>query len=513
MRKHKLAAVTLVLSMLTVGLASCGAEPAVSQSTENSAGSTVSVSTEKTETSTETAPAQSESSTEEKKTEDSETEKSETENCEVEREGSESEKEDDLIYYDYYTDYTPAMDTGIYKYATVAEDLAWTLDGGILTVTGNGAIPNFEKGAKNRPWQEAKNTATEVWIGEGITRIGDRAFQGFKNLTYAHIPENVESIGQWAFQNCEILDNVYVPENTWMDTGAFDNTLAEKGIRAQESLYYLNSPFYEELIAVEPSDNLRQTMIDIAYSQECYHEGNSVKDLCGLNGVGNDDFSEYGRVLGSLGKPWCSEFASWCVRMTGLPYNRLNSSRGANAATFTEDTTAKYYTWADTEYGGGDYEFLVGDILLWNWPVEECAPDESLSHASILMYINENDNGTLTFHVIEGNTDDGVCESDYELDRNTGILTDGEGFLAYTVSPDFESPNEQINLIFNCNGGTCDRYFKTVYVGGMYGPLPEPVRDGYMFDGWYTDPERGEYVGMYYEVKKGSTDTLFAHWY
>lgn len=512
-RKMTRVSALAVIAIIAASLSACGAKPETA-SVQGQA-SAVSLSTEnKTETVTETkTETTSESKTETVTETKEETVTSTVTEPEPDPVTSTVEDESDEIFYEYYVDYTPADDTGFYKYATVATDLSWSLENGILTVNGNGAIPNFEKGATDRPWQEAKKTATEIWIGEGITRIGDRAFQGFQNVTYVHIPSTVESIGQWAFQNCYALENAYVFETTWMDTGAFDSTPAEKEILSQESLYYLNSPFYLKLVALEPSGDLRFDLIDIACSQEGYHEGNRVKDIIGLNSVGNDDFSEYGRVLGSLGRAWCSEFASWCVRMTGLPTDRLNSSRGANAATFTEDTTAGYYTWADTEYGNGDYEFLVGDILLWNWKLEECAYDESLSHTSILMYIDEHDDGTATFHVVEGNTDDSVCESDYELDLSTGILTDGDGFLAFIVSPDFESPNESITVTFDPTGGTVDRTEKTVYPGGMYGPLPEPVLDGYMFDGWYTEPEGGDYIGMYKEVGEDAPPVLYAHWY
>jgi uncharacterized repeat protein (TIGR02543 family) len=52
----------------------------------------------------------------------------------------------------------------------------------------------------------------------------------------------------------------------------------------------------------------------------------------------------------------------------------------------------------------------------------------------------------------------------------------------------------------------------TLSDGDVYGALPTPLREGYTFDGWFTDPTAGEEVTAD-TVFSGSADqTLYAHW-
>ena len=52
----------------------------------------------------------------------------------------------------------------------------------------------------------------------------------------------------------------------------------------------------------------------------------------------------------------------------------------------------------------------------------------------------------------------------------------------------------------------------TVIFGDAYGELPEPTREGYTFDGWYTAETGGELVEADTEVSDKSDHTLYAHW-
>ena len=55
-----------------------------------------------------------------------------------------------------------------------------------------------------------------------------------------------------------------------------------------------------------------------------------------------------------------------------------------------------------------------------------------------------------------------------------------------------------------------DRY---VGKGQTYGELPTPAkREGYIFDGWYTDPEGGDYVSSKTKFTLDNNQTLYAHW-
>lgn len=67
-------------------------------------------------------------------------------------------------------------------------------------------------------------------------------------------------------------------------------------------------------------------------------------------------------------------------------------------------------------------------------------------------------------------------------------------------------------VTFNANGGTVSTKSKEVYFGGTYGTLPEPERDGYIFQGWYTDSLGGVKVTATAKVGTAADHSLYARW-
>ena len=80
-------------------------------------------------------------------------------------------------------------------------EVSWTLtDAGVLTVSGTGAMADYEDAFDGTPWN--CYDITSVVIGSGVTSIGDNAFGDCYNLASVSIPASVTSIGYHAFQNC-----------------------------------------------------------------------------------------------------------------------------------------------------------------------------------------------------------------------------------------------------------------------------------------------------------------------
>lgn len=70
-----------------------------------------------------------------------------------------------------------------------------------------------------------------------------------------------------------------------------------------------------------------------------------------------------------------------------------------------------------------------------------------------------------------------------------------------------------ILVILNPMGGELSgTYFVRVYFGQPYGTLPDPTRDGYTFDGWYTAPIAGTRITPQTPVDNPDDHTLYAHW-
>lgn len=69
-------------------------------------------------------------------------------------------------------------------------------------------------------------------------------------------------------------------------------------------------------------------------------------------------------------------------------------------------------------------------------------------------------------------------------------------------------------LTFDPNGGRISPYSaeKKIYSGAVYGELPEPIREGYAFLGWFTEPEGGTKLQPTDMVTVIDDQTVYAHW-
>ncbi|MBQ7850646.1 MAG: leucine-rich repeat domain-containing protein [Clostridia bacterium] len=77
-------------------------------------------------------------------------------------------------------------------------DLPDELDGRPLTVIGAGAMRHMDR-------------LEEVFLPEGLRRIGDYAFYEDENLRVVSIPHGTRRIGMHAFDGCTQLRHVFVP--------------------------------------------------------------------------------------------------------------------------------------------------------------------------------------------------------------------------------------------------------------------------------------------------------------
>jgi len=100
-----------------------------------------------------------------------------------------------------------------------ADGLKWTLNShGQLTVTGTGDMPDG-----SRPWNRYQDRIASVVIGEGITRVGSYAFDGYHAITAVTLPESLVSIGYDAFWNCSLTSVTLGSSIRSVEPGAFMN--------------------------------------------------------------------------------------------------------------------------------------------------------------------------------------------------------------------------------------------------------------------------------------------------
>lgn len=93
------------------------------------------------------------------------------------------------------------------------KELLWQMDtSGTLTITGTGPMTDYTVD-QQAPWYKKLDAVRAVKIGDGVTTIGSRAFQGCTNLTDVTIPQSVTTIGIAAFYLCGDLTEVTLPRS------------------------------------------------------------------------------------------------------------------------------------------------------------------------------------------------------------------------------------------------------------------------------------------------------------
>lgn len=93
---------------------------------------------------------------------------------------------------------------------TCGENLTWTLNDGVLTISGTGAMTDY--GSSNSPFLDRTDIQSVV-IKSGVTSIGNRAFCSCTKLVNITIPDSVTRIGYNAFESCENLTSVTLPNS------------------------------------------------------------------------------------------------------------------------------------------------------------------------------------------------------------------------------------------------------------------------------------------------------------
>ena len=122
------------------------------------------------------------------------------------------------------------------------ENCIWKIEDTVFTFYTNGCMEDYSEnryGIIETPWAVYRTTAKTVNIKEGVTRIGNNAFNDFSNLRTLTLPSTIKEIGNYAFEQCVYLKNFTLPEGlSDIGDGAFRKCKAitkivlPKGIRA-----------------------------------------------------------------------------------------------------------------------------------------------------------------------------------------------------------------------------------------------------------------------------------------
>ncbi len=105
--------------------------------------------------------------------------------------------------------------------ATDVSSISWTLENGVLTISGDGDMPSYSSSSP-APWASDRYYISSVVVEEGITSISTQAFAMFYSLTSVTLPQSLKKIGEAAFYGAYCLESIEIPESMeTIDIGAF----------------------------------------------------------------------------------------------------------------------------------------------------------------------------------------------------------------------------------------------------------------------------------------------------
>lgn len=89
------------------------------------------------------------------------------------------------------------------------DGITWSLDGGTLTISGNGPMYDFEEGAA--PWAAYKDQITSVVLSGNVTTVGTYAFKDYDAITSVDFGSALHTLGANSFAQCDGLTSISLP--------------------------------------------------------------------------------------------------------------------------------------------------------------------------------------------------------------------------------------------------------------------------------------------------------------
>jgi len=265
--------------------------------------------------------------------------------------------------------FTATADSG------TAGSLSWTLSSDKkLTITGSGAMPDFKAGisgfgqvvSSTSPWSPYYHLVTEIYVGNGITRIGDYAFVYFDRAKTVRLPDSVTAFGDYAFYRMHDLINLNMPAglNTIGKYSLADmcyNVGCLLDCKLPEGLTSIDSfAFYSTDIRRLTLPASLKTIGDGAFylnnrlSQVVYQGTQSQWSQVSL-GAGNDPLTNaqwyYGGEPGTAASGSCGKNVTWTLSQSGVltirgsgPMADYESAR--NGSNWAYNSTAPWGTYS-----------------------------------------------------------------------------------------------------------------------------------------------------------------------
>ena len=262
---------------------------------------------------------------------------------------------------------------------TCGENLTWTLNKGVLTISGTGAMDDYE--FDSAPWSHRSSSIEKVVIKSGVASIGNCAFSYCSGIDQVTIPDTVTSIGEFAFIGCDWLGDMKVSCNvSFIGYNAFSRCAAMTKILVDQNNPYYSNDEYGILF-----DKAKTTVLQVPGGFSGHYSipesvrvigSGSFTGCSGMTGVTMPDsltrieYWAFGDCLGltsvTIGKnveTIASLAFGYCENLTEIIFCGEAPSISEDAFSFV--TANAYYPATESSWTTGVMQNYCGDIT-WN---------------------------------------------------------------------------------------------------------------------------------------------------
>ncbi|MFQ8923071.1 MAG: leucine-rich repeat protein, partial [Clostridium paraputrificum] len=341
-----------------------------------------------------------------------------------------------------------------------------------------------------------------VTLGKGVTTIGNYAFSN-SGITSIEIPDSVTSIGSNAFKGAVNLEEVTIGKGiTNISNDAFSNTPKLKLIKV--NIVRLNAP--EGVTNTQPWGAAGAKVLYIGEFVAFTHSTEVVKN-------------EYARIIDIS-----AEVKNGAISRITLPDNTIISVGGKEWTYKYKVTTNGTYKFKGVDSNGveNEYEVVVSDIgkptLTANDVKIDVSDIPNLTEDSLKNLVNAK---ATTQEFGEDFSGGSITIEEKELEKVKALTTHGEkttitinaisptGLTAeITVSVEATSIR---TVTFDTNLGTPIQPIQ-IATGNTVTKPQDPTREGYTFDGWYTDNTFAREWDFANDKMPANNITLYAKW-
>lgn len=185
---------------------------------------------------------------------------------------------------------------------TCGAQCVWKLSSdGILTISGDGSMADYgTSSTREAPYRMYQDQITAVVVEEGVTRIGQCAFVGLRNVKQVALADSIETISYEAFYGDRSLTEIEIPSSVkHLDAEAFLNCAALEKVILHEGLQDIGDMcFYDADALKELTIPASVTYIgELAFGRysldNSYIGGGIAKDetICGYPGTAAEAYA------------------------------------------------------------------------------------------------------------------------------------------------------------------------------------------------------------------------------